>query len=85
MYMIICRASTCMDCSKRAPMLFMVNDDLWNSVVKEGLGVLCINCFCRRLGRKIRPDEFKEVHGNKINMPFLKIYTIKQGGVLYEV
>ncbi len=51
----------CIDCKCQAWRKgedFYVHDKLWKKVVPEG-GIICIKCFEERMGRRLRPNDFK--------------------------
>lgn len=53
----------CMDCRQADPMMFWVEDDVWQAA---GLsrGIICLPCFETRLGRKLVIQDFKPVPMN---------------------
>ena len=64
----------CMDCGYDTleDEYYMTRDDVWNAVVPGGMnaGMLCIGCLEKRLGRKLRPEDFLDVpvNDNAINI-----------------
>lgn len=48
----------CPDCGKPWPDMFIVKDHLWREF-GVGKGLICLNCFERRLGRKIVPTDLQ--------------------------
>jgi hypothetical protein len=61
----------CIDCGKNAQTgeeYFMVHDQLWE---KYGAGneLLCISCFEKRMGRKLKSDDLQGVFVNEIVNP----------------
>lgn len=48
----------CQDCQAPFPTLFMVQDWLWRHLGLEG--IICLDCFERRLGRPLAAQDFKE-------------------------
>jgi hypothetical protein len=63
--------SRCLDCREETSFRadkedewYMVQDALWLRAHPAGEGKLCIDCLERRLGRRLRPDDFKVVPAN---------------------
>ena len=54
----------CQDCKQPEPMTFVVHDVLW---VAAGLtkGVICPQCFEKRIGRKLQISDFKVCAANE--------------------
>ncbi|MEE3851265.1 hypothetical protein VZC37_13030 [Gordonia sp. LSe1-13] len=51
----------CLDCGwnlQRVDEYYMVNDDLWLSVVPDRIGHLCVGCLEGRLGRELNAADF---------------------------
>lgn len=62
----------CLDChvhTGRLKEYYMVKDELWESVVPDGEGMLCAGCLCKRLGRKLEPSDFDDVPINYDDTP----------------
>ena len=55
----------CMDCGISTfhddKNYYMLNNDLWKSIVPNIDGMLCIHCVEERLGRKVKYDDFSDV------------------------
>ena len=47
----------CKDCKIINPEQFMIHDGLWNSVASDS-EFLCLDCFQKRLGRKLTAEDF---------------------------
>ncbi|QFG12256.1 Hypothetical Protein OBI_RACECAR_152 [Arthrobacter phage Racecar] len=57
----------CMDCPVNTHYIheyYMVQFDLWYSVVPSGEGMLCIGCLEDRLGRELTTEDFIEAPVN---------------------
>lgn len=48
---------------------FMVTPQLWDEF-GNGHGLLCLNCFRKRIQRKFKKDDFTDAPINKVN-PFI--------------
>jgi hypothetical protein len=56
------RNPRCMDCGVDTDAIneqYMIHDELWREVVPSEAGMLCVGCFEKRLGRKLRRDDFR--------------------------
>jgi hypothetical protein len=56
------RNPLCMDCGVDTDAIdesYMVHDELWRAAVPSEAGMLCIACLEKRLGRKLRRDDFR--------------------------
>ena len=54
-------AFICLDCGVNTHEIneyYMVTDELWESVVPEIYGMLCIGCLERRIGRLLNSSDF---------------------------
>lgn len=60
---------------------FMVHDKLWD---EHGVGenILCMDCFEKRLGRKLVARDFYDCHLNEVNE---KIKTLKKESKLKKL
>jgi len=67
----------CMDCDGNTLHLneyYMVHDNVWDPVVPESRGMLCIGCLELRLGRLLVASDFTDApvnHGFTIQSPRL--------------
>jgi hypothetical protein len=53
----------CIDCGMNtmdADEYYMVHNEIWAEVVPDRLGMLCIGCLERRLGRQLEPSDFTD-------------------------
>jgi hypothetical protein len=71
----------CLDCkrdtsSRGLSEHYFVNLDLWMSVVGSKTGMLCIGCLEKRIGRKLIPSDFPNVHINRISTAGMSIRLI---------
>lgn len=69
----------CVDCTRdtgRIGEYYMVHDDIWNSVVTEGDGMLCITCLETRLGRELTKRDFTDVPLNNLSDEWTKSPTL---------
>ena len=58
----------CLDCKVDTGKIgehYFVNTDLWLSVVGSIKGMLCVGCLEKRIGRKLTPADFPNVHINR--------------------
>jgi hypothetical protein len=56
------RDPRCMDCGVDTDAIdesYMVHDDLWRAAVPSEAGMLCVGCFEKRLGRRLKRDDFR--------------------------
>jgi hypothetical protein len=56
------RNPNCMDCGVDTDAInesYMIHDDLWRAAVPSEAGMLCVGCLEKRLGRKLRRDDFR--------------------------
>lgn len=70
----MCKPFNCIDCglnTLHADEYYMVTDDLWNRVVPEVRGMLCIGCLEVRAGRLLNKDDFPD-------------YPINSAGVFFQ-
>lgn len=51
----------CQDCEAESPACFIVHDALWNATCPQG-GVICVECFEKRLGRPLEISDLKRNH-----------------------
>lgn len=59
----------CLDCRVDTGKIgehYFVNTALWLSVTKSKIGMLCIGCLEKRLGRRLNPGDFPDVYINKL-------------------
>lgn len=59
----------CLDCNVDTDAIneaYMVHDDLWLAAVPSEAGALCVACFEKRLGRKLRRADFRPYHLSNI-------------------
>lgn len=53
----------CMDCQRNTAALreypYMMQDELWNSIVPGGKGMLCLDCASKRIQRPLKRSDFK--------------------------
>lgn len=47
--------------------MYMVRDELWDSVEGSRGDLACMPCFEQKLGRKLRPDDFTDAFINEMN------------------
>ena len=60
----------CMDCSidtGKAGEHYMLLDEIWNQVCSSPLGMLCVRCLERRLGRRLTKNDFNNSYINSMN------------------
>jgi hypothetical protein len=52
----------CRDCGHTEPEFYMAKDDVWIKAGRIGTkhGVLCLSCFGKRLGRRLRRSDFSD-------------------------
>ena len=63
----------CFDCKKEYPTLFILKDEIWDSVTQDCYDkVLCLNCFEKRLKRPIIFEDLK--HCGNYNTMMLGAY-----------
>ena len=58
----------CLDCKVDTGKIgehYFVNLDLWMKAVNSKTGMLCIGCLEKRIGRKLTPMDFPDVHINR--------------------
>jgi hypothetical protein len=51
----------CLDCSintREIDEYYMIEEDVWHSIVPGDEGMLCIGCLEKRLDRRLTPDDF---------------------------
>jgi hypothetical protein len=56
------RNPLCMDCGVDTDAIdesYMIHDDLWRAAVPSEAGMLCVGCCERRLGRRLRREDFR--------------------------
>lgn len=61
------RKFLCLDCNVdtgKAHEHYMLKDEVWLSVVDSIVGMLCIDCIEKRLGRKLNKTDFNDSHVN---------------------
>ena len=54
-------AHHCMDCGVDVFEIheyYMIHNELWDKINPDVIGLLCIGCVEKRLGRKLKPDDF---------------------------
>ena len=57
----------CLDCKIDTGKIrehYFIETELWLSVVGSKSGMLCVSCLEKRLGRKLSPADFPQVHIN---------------------
>jgi hypothetical protein len=54
------RRNRCMDCrsTESGGHDYMLRDEIWLSIVPDRLGLLCLSCVEKRLGRRLSEDDF---------------------------
>lgn len=75
---------TCVDCNEEKDVMFtkdffMVNDKLWNKF-GSGDDYVCLRCFEKRIGRKLKSSDLTLVKLNLLHNP----YTMRILGVPQE-
>lgn len=63
--------SKCQDCSLETINHFAIKDDLWYRFCEKET-YICLACFEKRIGRKVKLDDLKNVPANEILFHFLK-------------
>jgi len=62
----------CADCDAEWPTMFMLTDAVWQTAGLPVRGIWCFKCVELRLGRRLRPDDFKEVPLNDVILAVLR-------------
>jgi hypothetical protein len=71
-------ARGCRDCSTSDFEMYMVKDEVWAAAgMKTRVGILCLKCLSKRLGRKLTLDDFTDfaVNGWLRNLNEVKSYV----------
>jgi len=71
------RDKPCKDCGVSESIMYMVNDLLWQ-IHGVGSDILCIRCFCKRLGRKLDRRDLLDCEANDVNKHFINYFM--EGG-----
>lgn len=53
---------SCQDCGHCFRLVWSVKDDIWNKVMGNGNGILCLDCFVERaekMGIALKEEDFK--------------------------
>ena len=62
-------AFDCLDCPENTLLIheyYMVLDEIWNAVVPEVDGMLCVGCLEKRLGRTLTKHDFSQYPINEL-------------------
>jgi len=57
----------CLDCSSDTGKMhehYFVQTDIWMAAVGSKIGMLCVGCLEKRLGRMLKGSDFPDVHIN---------------------
>lgn len=68
----------CLDCQVNTSDIneyYMVHNHIWNRIVPEGSGMLCIGCLETRLGRELNFGDFTDALINHPDGAFLKPHS----------
>jgi hypothetical protein len=58
---------TCKDCKNYEYKMYMVNNNIWDKY-GAGEGTLCIPCLEKRMGRKLKKEDFSQYLNAKANI-----------------
>ena len=62
------REFPCQDCTidvYKSDGVFMLEDNIWNSIYPSTDGFLCIKCIEKRLGRELTKEDFNDSYVNR--------------------
>lgn len=62
----------CRDCRRKNPVSFMVNDALWAAAGLKKAGVICVECFEKRIGRRIKSADLRVCKMNALALHLLR-------------